>query len=555
MGNNIAVNNKIPQFIAQVTIPDQTSPVSLYVQSFTLKKTVNSMIQCSIRAASGVSLFQTTDVKIADEVKKQNIKYQDGVRLFKASLTSNKLLPCVLKTKGKNSVCYFKGYVLVVAPSLSTNQIKTQAALTLSCIGQQYHLMLQPGKDYNWVPANQLLTVQTITKAVRGYFNKSVAGDPLGSNSNTSIIANAGLRSQHDVATIVALLDKQARGSKDIKTNQTTQNAPDLSNFIESKYSLGPSIQKLSESFAKNPYIQDICRAYISGITQNTIWNGLLQAFCTDKLLQLIPPSIQATNKQSDSYLKYQVRPVAYKTDIQYSITANEIINVYLSADLRKQLAIPDHLAVAFNLAKYVGFGYIKQPVSYGIYPKLSTNTNQKTESTKIRVLQAPSWLQYGDVEKYTYKNQRISTPTADASVDGKAEVQVPVRVQKDNSLRTAYTRLLFFRLYQANKNLQVTMPFSQYTKDIDKYLGSPVCIDLTDTNTGSSTNSWESLSDLIGVVNSVSYQFFAADGVGNTNSSFVINVELNMITSKGSQYAKAFTQQSSDIYRKIEKN
>lgn len=543
--SNITYNSKIPQFLLQAYLPDQT--VQLFVQSFTLSKRLNDLVQCQIVAASGISLFQLRQIKS----KKQNVIYTNGVKLFSATLNNHKLIPCKLITKAdkpQDSVCYFKGYVLTVAPGLATSQIKTKASLSIVCVGEQYNLMISPGKDYQQIPSSQLITFQAITNAIKNVYKESATGQLLNKN-RAYTIANSNIAKSDDIATILSKFDSVDRANEVIVNGkpQLSKPQPDISKYIKSDYILSDNIISLSNSIASNPFILDICDAYAKGITQNTIWNGLLQALCSDKLLQLTPPSIADTTKavKDNSDLKFNIKPVMHKyTTNAFSITADKITSIYLSSDMRKQITIPDHLAISFNFADYTGLSYIKIPVTYGVYPAIAKQ-NKQNRNTRIRVLQAPQWLQYGCPPK---PPNRLKTPTQTQSTQAKKQSQA---LEDSAGLRYAYTRLLFFRLYASNKNIQIKMPFTDITSTIDQFIGLPVSIDLSSSKDNSMDPSWSTLDKLVGVVNAVRYQFSIAQGLQDSSSSFMINVELNMISHQDSQYAKAFAQQNSDIYKK----
>lgn len=563
---------KVPSFQLQVTYTynQKSTTESLLVQSFQLKKQVNNMTSCRITIASGSTVLKSFK---DSEGKSANKSYSNGIALFKSTLTSGKNIPCTLwairqYSEQQKKQAIFKGYVITASPGIITQMINTRATLQIDCIGSQFILMTQPGDQYVQIPQSQADTNQNVKKAIRGKYKQDLAGAVL---TIKNMIDKSQIKPEEDdIVTMLHKFDCKLRSSStfDAKGNtQIKEPSIKLINHLQSDYQLGDRLLqflcKIPASPTINMYINDLCQDYQKGVTQRSLWQGLVSTLCTDKFLQLIPPTIDDLNKGKD---KYKVIPTIPADNTQYVLPIGDLSSIYLAADYRTQVTIPDYLILSVNYTAF--FDAIPKDRSkkqttpdlrtYGTYPKLqdveNSTSTQKLKDTKIRVVTAPNWLA-GSCCPLDDLLQKIRTTQADT--DKKSQISTLSKkalAQRDliKSICDEYAKILYFYMYSKNKNAQISIPYTQNNLYIDGLLGKPVKLSWVKMdNQLSGFRDWNLLDNLLGVVYSVQYRYTSASGIQQNQSSITINVGLNMITQADSQFSNVLTQGKNLLYKK----
>lgn len=566
---------KVPSFQLQVTYTynQKSTTESLLVQSFQLKKQINNMTSCRITIASGSTVLQSFK---DSEGKSVNKSYSNGVTLFKSTLTAGKNIPCTLwaihqysEQQKKKKQVIFKGYVITASPGIITQMINTRATLQIDCIGSQFILMTQPGDQYVQIPQSQADTNQNIEKAIRGKYKQDLAGAVL---TIKNMIDKSLIKPEEDdIVTMLHKFDCKLRSSStfDDKGNiQIKEPSIRLVNHLQSNYKLGDRLLQFLGKQPANPtinmYINDLCQDYQKGVIQRSLWQGLVSTLCTDKFLQLIPPTIDDLNAGKD---KYKVIPtIPTDNTQQYVLPIGDLASIYLAADYRTQVTIPDYLILSVDYTAF--FDAIPKDQSkkqatpdlrtYGTYPKLQDVENsastQKLKDTKVRVVTAPNWLASSCCLPDDLL-QKIRTAQADTNKKSQlSTLNQKALAQRDliKSICDEYAKILYFYMYSKNKNAQISIPYTQNNLYIDGLLGKPVkLLARKMDNQLSGFRDWNLLDNLLGVVYSVQYRYTSASGIEQNQSSITINVGLNMITQADSQFGNVLTQGKNLLYKK----
>ena len=532
MNQNIVSVNKVGYF-QLILDSSKVQSTRFLVKYFSLNKQINKPVICYLQLVCGV---QITD----------NSQYADGLLLFDLYTKQQILnIHCkLIQVVSKQRITWFSGYIAGINPALSSAGSNTQTRTHISCIGDQMDLMFSPVKDFAYVPVASAALLPTLDR-----LSKSNGTNLLFNQYQSipftykDIIGVARQRATDDIATLLCEFN-QAINTKIKSPNSKIHAGVQLQNYIQSKTCLTKDIR--SDKFmliAKNPYIQALNTSYLAGITQKTVWDGLLAAI-GDKYLQLVPPSISQLNTEKRP--KYKILPNYPNSLPKYTIYNDDLIGITLSSNPLQQLSIPDLIAVNVKpISQYQSDSSNKEQQDiagglYGVYP--DPNTFDKQQHVKLKIINAPNWLLNIcniELEPSINNTQNRSPKTTQAGTQQNID-SMRSNLQSIKSIIDTYAKSIFYYLYASHKGATLKLPYSDTGRYIDGYLGQSICLNIN--NIVSVSKAADSLL-LYCMMNAVNYQYKAADILNQSTSSFDITVSVTQLVSKGSRFQSIYTK------------
>ena len=470
-----------------------------------------------------------------------------------------KPIQCSVTQKTKNRL-WFRGFITMISPAMTSAPYASNN-ITISCVGYQLNLMMNFIRDHTIVTQNMIKSdKQIITRMKSGNLLDLLYFGRQGTIQDLVDMAGGQWSDRLDtlLIKIYDVLRRRyiARSTNKQLTKVTAQQLkilPDLSQYIKSPYKL--NYKPDNHSINYNSFITDLYTTFVTGVTQGTIWQGLLKSVSGDKMLHMVPPSF--SNDLSKQY-KYTIKPyLPQASQPQLQLKSDDIYGININSSPGFNLSVPDYLYVNFMYCSQfeAGKNIPKNTGLYGVYPTPGNQTSN--DPKRVKIIDSPAWL-LRLVLLPVKSNQSQDRGTISVLTQPKqARSKDPVDYSKLPQLLNSYAKLMFFRLYSQDigTNVSLAINSDEMLLKADKSLGSVVNIDLKFTQHSKITadySKWFNLPKLYGMVYKVSYSY-KSSAQPNQLSTFDVSLGIDNVVSDNSRLASIYkgTSDTAELYKK----